>query len=310
MLRISHFKPVEQLVQGRLKLLVVLPHLCRSDHLHDHREVLFIGWGLIVEIEHQRQEQHLRRLIPKGVLGLAALWRGVLKQVRHQTLNVIVTAQVDKGVVTMAFLHVDEVDHLNVIAFGFEEISGIPEQFPLGVEAYQAGIGVHDIHFRKETGFARAAAAAAKNIQIAAVFSAVQTDGHILREYLVGRLFPVCVLLIDHARNAPFGRAVFLPSPVVAVGGQIDADAQTIAQKKKEDSFYTVLAERDMKWSIERRAAVSEQTHKAISEVRRKQQRKPDHGNNAAGIEDQTGTGKLILFHGRLSVFPFLLGRR
>ena len=50
-----------------------------------------------MKIKHQRQQKHLRRLIPKGVLALTAFGRGVLEQVRHQPLDVVVTAEVDNG---------------------------------------------------------------------------------------------------------------------------------------------------------------------------------------------------------------------
>ena len=180
MLRVPHFKPVKQFIQRGLELLVVLPHLCRTDHFHNHREVLLIGRGLIVEVEHQRQKQHLRRLIPERVLGLTALGRGVLKQVRYQPLNVVVIAQIDKGIVAMAFLHVDEVNHLNVIAFGFQQTAGVPQQFSFGIKAHKAGVGVHHIDFGEEPCFAGAAAAATQNVLIATVLSAVQTDGYIL----------------------------------------------------------------------------------------------------------------------------------
>ena len=70
MLRVPHFQAVKEFIQRRLKLVVVLPDFPGPYHLHDHREVLFIGRGFIVEIEHQRQQEHLRRLIPKRVLRL------------------------------------------------------------------------------------------------------------------------------------------------------------------------------------------------------------------------------------------------
>ena len=72
-----------------------------------------------MEIEHQGQQKHLRRLVPKGVLALAALGRGVLEQVCHQPLDVVVTAEIGERIVTMALLHVDKVQDLDVVAIGF-----------------------------------------------------------------------------------------------------------------------------------------------------------------------------------------------
>ena len=116
MLRVTHFQPFKQLVQRRHIFVVVLPYLSGAYHLHDHREVLLVLRRFVMQIEHQRQEQHRRRLIPKRVLALTALRRGVLKQVCHKALNVVVIPQIDKGVVAMALVHIDKVDHLDVVA--------------------------------------------------------------------------------------------------------------------------------------------------------------------------------------------------
>ena len=70
MLRVPHFQAVKEFIQRGAEVLIFLPDFPSPDHLHDHGKVLFIGRGFIVEIKHQRQQEHLRRLIPKGVLGL------------------------------------------------------------------------------------------------------------------------------------------------------------------------------------------------------------------------------------------------
>ena len=118
----------------------------------------------------------MRRLIPKGVLALTALGRGVLEQIRDQTLDVVVAAEVDKRVIAVAFLHVDKVDHLNVVPLGFQQVAGVPQKFPLGVKAHKAGVGVHDVGLCKKPRLARARAAADQDIEIAAVFASVQAD--------------------------------------------------------------------------------------------------------------------------------------
>ena len=86
-----------------------------------------------MEIENQRQQKHLRRLIPERVLRLTAFRCGILKQVRHKALNVIIIPQIDKRIVTVAFLHIDEINHLNFIALGFQKIACIPQKFALWV---------------------------------------------------------------------------------------------------------------------------------------------------------------------------------
>ena len=132
-LRITHLQPVEQLVQRRYKPLIILMHFTRSNHLHHRGEVLFVLRCFIMEIENQRQQKHLRRLIPERVLRLTALGRGVLKQVRHKALDVIIIPQIDKRIVTVAFLHIDEIDYLDCITLGFQQITCIPQKFALWV---------------------------------------------------------------------------------------------------------------------------------------------------------------------------------
>ncbi len=190
-----------------------------------------------MQIEHQRQQKHRRRLVPKRVLALAALRRGVLKKVRHQTLNVVVVTKIYKRVVAMALLHVDEVDHLNVIAFCFQEPARVPEKLALWVEAYETAVGVHDVGFCKKPRLASTGAAADQDVQVAAVLSSVEADGDILRQNLVCGPVPAGILLVDRARRAPFRRAVFLTPPIVSVVGEINADPYGIAHKKYEDSF-------------------------------------------------------------------------
>ena len=71
------------------------------------REVLLVLRRFVMQIEHQRQKQHRRRLIPKRVLALTALRCGVLEQVCHKALNVVIIPQIDKGVIAMALVHID-----------------------------------------------------------------------------------------------------------------------------------------------------------------------------------------------------------
>ena len=68
MLRVPHFQAVKEFIQRGLVGVIILPDLASPDHFHDHGEVPFFGRGFVVEIEHQSQQEHLRRLIPEGVL--------------------------------------------------------------------------------------------------------------------------------------------------------------------------------------------------------------------------------------------------
>ena len=55
MLRIPHFQPFKEDIQRGLVCLVVLPDFPGADHLHDHREVLLLRRGLVVQVEDERQ---------------------------------------------------------------------------------------------------------------------------------------------------------------------------------------------------------------------------------------------------------------
>ena len=144
-LRTSVLQLLEQDIQRRDVVFVILLDLAVADHIHDHGEVLFLLRRFVVQIEHQRQQEHRRCLIPERVLRLTALRRGVLEQVRYQPLNVVVVPQIDKGIVAMAFLHVDKVNHLDLIALCFEQRTGVSEQLTFRVQDDKRGVGIHDV---------------------------------------------------------------------------------------------------------------------------------------------------------------------
>ena len=53
----AHFQALEQDVQRGLVVVIILVDFCGSDHLHDHREVLFFGRGLVQQVQHEGLEQ-------------------------------------------------------------------------------------------------------------------------------------------------------------------------------------------------------------------------------------------------------------
>ena len=103
---LPHFQPFKQLVQRRGAFVAVLPHIRRTQHFHDHWKVLLVGWRFVFQIEDQRQQEHRRGGVPKGIVGLAAFRRGAFEQIGHKPLHIVVVPQVNKRVVAVAFLHV------------------------------------------------------------------------------------------------------------------------------------------------------------------------------------------------------------
>ena len=231
MLRIPHFQPFKENIQRGLVCLVVLPDFPGADHLHDHREVLLLRRGLVVQVEDERQQEHSCRLIPERVLALRALRCGVLEEVRHQTLDIVVAAQIHKRVVAMALLHIDEIQHLNVVPLGREKVSGITQKLTLRVKHNVAGIGLAQVWFGEKPCFSGAGAAADQGIKIAPVSAAVQPDGDVLREDLVLRRNLVCILPVHLCGRTPMGGAVFFPPPVIPLGGEVYSDSDPVAQQ-------------------------------------------------------------------------------
>ena len=63
----AHLQTLEQDVQRRLIVIIILVDFCGSDHLHDHREVLFFGRSLVQQVQHEGLEQRRFGLFPEGV---------------------------------------------------------------------------------------------------------------------------------------------------------------------------------------------------------------------------------------------------
>ena len=70
-----------------------------------------------MEIEYECQEQHGCRLIPEGVLRLAAFRCSVFEEVGDKSLNVVIVSQIHERVVAVTSFHVDQVKDLDIIAF-------------------------------------------------------------------------------------------------------------------------------------------------------------------------------------------------
>ena len=134
--------------------------------------------------------------------------------------------------------------------------------------------------------------------------AAIQSNGDILCEDFVRCRLLIRIFPVDRSGVAPLGAAVFLPPAVVAVGGEVDANPQPIAQQKNEDSFQAVLTPYNVKRMVQRRPAVPHQPRQSAAHIGGQQQGQPDHRNDAAGVEGQVGFGELILPHGQPSVSP------
>ena len=217
-IRGAHFQPVKQFVKRRLVGIIILPHLPGSEHLHNHGEILLILRRFVPQIKHQRHEEHTGRSIPERVVGLAPFRSGGFEKVRHHLLHIVVGFQIGKGIVAMAFLHVQKVHHLDLIAHPFQQAAAVAHQLALTVQNKKGRIALADVHFGIEAAFSRAAASHHQGVEVAAVFPAIQPHADMLGENAVFEQVPVPVFLIHGPRIAPFGGAVFFASAVIAPG--------------------------------------------------------------------------------------------
>ena len=205
----------------------------------------------------------------------------------------------------MALLHIDEIQHLNVVPLGREKVSGITQKLTLRVKHNIAGIYLTQVWFGEKPCFSGAGAAADQRIEIAPVFASVQPDGDILRENLVLRRNPVCVFFVHLRGRAPLGGAVLLPPPVIALGGEVYSDSDPVAQQQNEDRFQAVSAERDIKWAAHRRPEVPDHPGKSILHKRCDPQRQPHDGDRAEAVQEDILLGEFIVPHGLPSFAPF-----
>lgn len=233
----THFQPVKQLVQGGLVGVIVLPHLAGTEHFHDHGEIFLILRRFVPQVKHQRHEEHTGRRIPEGVVRLAPFRGGGFEQVRHHLLHIVVGFQIGKGIVAVAFLHVQKIHHLDLITHPFQQAAAVAQQLALTVQNKKGRIALADVHFGIEAAFSRSAASHHQGVEVAAVFSAIQPHADMLGENAVFEQVPVPVFLIHGPRIAPFGGTVFFTSSVIAPGRKINANAQPIGGNKMRTVF-------------------------------------------------------------------------
>ena len=177
----------------------------------------------------------------------------------------------------MAFVHVEQVDHLDDVTLGPKQAAAVVEQLALRVEDDKGGVRVHEVGLSVKPRLARAGAAADQHIQISPVPPPVQPDGHILGQDLIVCLLPPSILPVDAPSLPPLRRPMLLLHPIIPARGQIDPNAQRIGQKQNEDSPETVLTEHDMEWVTYGSTEVLHYPDQSISDKRGNQQGEPGY---------------------------------
>ena len=126
MVGVAHFQPFKEFIQRRGVFVHILSDISGTQHLHNHRKILFIGRRLVLQIENERQQQHTCRRVPKRVIGLTSFRRRTLEQVCYKPLHIVVVTEIHKRIVAMAFLHIQKIKHTHLIAFLFQQIPCVP----------------------------------------------------------------------------------------------------------------------------------------------------------------------------------------
>lgn len=131
------------------------------------------GGCFVNQIQHQSHQKHLCRRIPEGIVAGAALWGGGLKQVRHETLGIIVVFDVHKGVIAKAVFHVNEIQNTDFVAHGFKHTARISGQFSFGIQDDEGSVALQQIGFAVKPGFTGTGTAADQYIEISPVLASV-----------------------------------------------------------------------------------------------------------------------------------------
>ena len=165
--RFAHFQALEQDVQRGLVVVIVLVDFGGSNHLHDHREVLFFGRGLVQQLQHEGLKQGCLGLYPERIAALRMRWRGVLNQIFYQSQHFTVIMNIYKWVVTERCSGIYKVKNDDLIPLLLQQIAGLTQNFSFWVRNdHRAGTLQH---IRHTVGACLACAGAADNQDVGVV---------------------------------------------------------------------------------------------------------------------------------------------
>lgn len=105
--------------------------------------------------------------------------------------------------------------------------------FAVWIQNCKTAICLHYVWFDKKTCFSCTTSTYDQHVQVPSVLMRIETDPHILSKYLVHEIGFLSVLPVHGCGIAPLCRAVFLASPVIATGGEPDADTHGIYKQTK-----------------------------------------------------------------------------
>ena len=226
--RVTHGQTLEEDIQRRLEVFILLFDLSTAQEFHDHAEVLFLRRGLMQQVQHEGLKQRSLGFFPKRVGALCVGRCGVLNEVGDQLQHILVIPHIPKGVITEGRIRVKQIEHPHLISHSFEKATRLAQDLSLGIGDYHRAAstqstfadgqtpGLQHIGHRIGTGLAGTCAADDQHVGVVFMLIAVHPDAEVARHQQVGTLgIPVSV--VEFFRVPPTGRAVFLTRTGVAV---------------------------------------------------------------------------------------------
>lgn len=133
MFGVAHGETLKQFIENGSVFLIFFFYFGGVYHFHDHREVLFLRRRFVHKVEDKGFKQRRFCTFPERVVALRTFGRGIADEVADQAQNVLIIAQIHKGIVAVTPRCVDKVKHTDVIALLFKKIARVAQDFPFGV---------------------------------------------------------------------------------------------------------------------------------------------------------------------------------
>ena len=256
------FYGLEEQVQGRDVLFVLLLHLGVFQYPHDHGEILFILRGLLEQHEDDGLEERRLGLGPEWVGLMTAFRGGGLDEIVHQLESVLLVPQIAEGVVAVALLQVDQIEHPDLVPVLLQPAASGGEHLLLRVSDHIVGIGLQDVGFHVAPGLGRAAAADNQHIQGSAVLVGIQPQADIAGQDLV-------LLLGEHGVDlpgrGPGGGAVLRPLTPAAVLRAPQGEGRDIDAGATQDGEETLVRPPHLQGILERGGQAGDQGRQSAS---------------------------------------------
>ena len=76
---------------------------------------------------------------------MAPFGSGGFEQVCYHLLHIVVVLQIGKGVIAVAFVHIQKIDHFDLITLPFQQATAIAEQLSFAIQDEKRGVRLAEI---------------------------------------------------------------------------------------------------------------------------------------------------------------------